>query len=127
MYSFKVCQEFGTRPNDTEYGQFWTVTDMEQNRRFADVRLNVYVQASREARLRLSSVPHASAHSSAPYYELVLGTGGDHSEYELQRSTHRLDRTSRKDLLSPQTSVHVEITIKIGEIRFGFCFYLLVY
>lgn len=112
------CQEYSTPANETRYMQTWNVHELDDNRRNGDdLQLNVYVRAARNAGILLSSVePMAmSTHNiSAPYYEILLAAGSDNREFELQRNTGRLDRTTEKNVLDANKWVLVEISLKSG-------------
>lgn len=112
------CQEYSTPANETRFMQTWNVRELNDNRRNGDdLQLNVYVRATQSASILLSStepVAMSTHNISAPYYEILLATGSDNREFELQRNTGRLDRTTEKNVLDANKWVLVEISLKSG-------------
>lgn len=110
----RVCQQYMTPVNVNQYMAFWRVRDLDDNTQRGDIRLNLQVRTVRNVRILLSSVSNFNAAVNSPYYEIVLGAG-DNREFELQRNTGRLDRTTVRDLLTPNAWVPVEISILSGK------------
>lgn len=110
----RVCQQYMTPVNVNQYLSFWRVRDLDDNTQRGDIRLNLQVRTVRNVRILLSSVANFNAGVSAPYYEIVLGAG-DNREFELQRNTGRLDRTTANNLLTPTAWTPIEISILSGK------------
>lgn len=125
-------QQYFTEINETNFTTFFDIQNLEQNRPSSDVKLTVYVDATRDVSILLSSVDGDSVESSAPSYEIRLAAGDKQKEHELHRNHERLDNESESNLLQPNVRVPIDILIEISKfaesltkkfyvIRFAFC------
>lgn len=112
---FTVCtQRYSTEINETDFTTFFDIHSISQNRPSSDIKLTVYVEATRDVSILLSPVDSYSVESRVPSYEIRIASGDKQKDYQLHRNHERLVNNSESNLLQPNARVPVEIIIKIG-------------